>query len=62
MRDGKTLIHSFIRRKGGRMMSAKIKSTTPNLAFPIALVLNKTRNFSEKVDMLFGGLGIKKTW
>ena len=54
------LIHSFIRRKGGRMMWEKNKSTTPSLAFLFALNLNKTDNFSEKADMHFGGSGIKK--
>ena len=53
------LIHSFIRRKGGRMMWAKKKSTTPSLAFPFSLILNKTGSFSEKADMRFGGYGIK---
>ena len=42
-------------------MWAKTKSTTPSLAFPFALVLNKIGSFSEKVDMHFGGSGIKKT-
>ena len=55
------LIHDFIRRKGGRMMWAKNKSTTPSLAFPFALILNKTGSFSEKIDMRFRGSGIKKT-
>ena len=55
------LIHSFIRIKGGRMMWEKNKSTTPSLAFPFALILNKTGSFSEKVDMHFGGSEIKKT-
>ena len=55
------IIHAFIWRKGGRMMWAKNKSTTPSLTFPFALILNKTSSFAEKVDMLFGGSGIKKT-
>ena len=55
------LIHAFNRRKGGRMMWEKNKSTTPGLAFPFALILNKTGNFSEKADMHFGGSGIKNT-
>ena len=53
------LIHYFIRIKGGRMMWEKTKSTTPSLAFPFALNLNKTSNFSEKADMHFGGSEIK---
>ena len=32
-------------------MWEKNKSTTPGLAFPFALNLNKTGKFSEKVDM-----------
>ena len=44
------------------MMWEKNKSTTPRLAFPFALNLNKTGNFLEKEDMHFGGSGIKKTW
>ena len=55
------LIHAFIRRKGWRMMWEKNKSTTPSLAFPFALFLNKTGSFAEKADMCFGGYGIKKT-
>ena len=51
-------IHAFIRIKGGKMMWAKNKSTTPSLAFPFALNLNKTGSFSEKEDMCFGGSGI----
>ena len=39
----------------------KKKSTTPSLAFPFALILNKKGNFSENVDMGFGGSGIKHT-
>ena len=35
------------------------KSITPSLAFTFALILNKTGNFSEKVDMCFGRSGIK---
>ena len=38
----------------------KKKSTTPSLAFPFALNLNKTGSFSEKVDMCFGGSGINQ--
>ena len=53
------LIHDFIRIKGGRRMWEKNKSTTPSLAFPFALNLNKIGSFSEKVDMCFGGSGIK---
>ena len=55
------LIHYFIRIKGGMIMWAKIKSTTPSLAFPFFLILNKTGTFSEKEDMCFGGSGIKQT-
>ena len=47
------IIHAFIRRKGWR--------TTPRLAFPFALILNKTGNFAKKADMRFGGSGINKT-
>ena len=43
------------------MMCETNNSTTPSLAFPSALNLNKTRSFSEKVDMWFGGFEIKKT-
>ena len=39
----------------------KNKSTRPSIAFHFALNLNKTGSFSEKVDMRFGGYGIKKT-
>ena len=53
------IIHAFIRGKGWRRMWAKNKSTTPSLAFPFALILNKTGSFAEKVDMRFGGYGIK---
>ena len=42
-------------------MWEKNMSTTPSLAFPFALILNKTDNFSEKEDMCFGGFGINKT-
>ena len=49
------LINAFIWIKVGRMMWAKNKSTTPTLAFPFALYLNKIGSFSEKVDMRFGG-------
>ena len=41
------------------MMCAKNKSATPSLAFPFALILNKTDNFTEKADMCIGGSGIK---
>ena len=44
------------------MMWAKNKSTTPSLAFPFALFLNKTGSFAEKEDMHFGGYGINKTF
>ena len=60
MRDGNTT-HTCIRRKGGRMMCAKNKSTTPSLAFPFSLILNKTDNFTEKADICFGGSRIKQT-
>ena len=43
------------------MMWGKKKSTTPSLAFPVALNQNKRGNFSEKADMHFGGFGINKT-
>ena len=39
----------------------KKKSTTPILAFPFALNLNKTGSFSKKLDICFGGYGINKT-
>ena len=55
------LMHYFIRIKGWNIMWEKNKSTTPSLAFPFALILNKTGSFTEKVDMRFGGFGIKKT-
>ena len=41
-------------------MWEKNKSTTHSLAFLFSLILNKTGSFSEKVDMHFGGSGIKK--
>ena len=53
------LIHASIRRKGGRMTWEKNKSTTPNLAFPFALILNKMGSFTKKADMCFGGYEIK---
>ena len=37
----------------------KKNSTTPSLTFPFALFINKTGNLAEKVDMPFGGSGIK---
>ena len=43
------------------MMWEKNKSTTPSLAFPFFVNINKTGSFSEKLDMHFGGSGIKKT-
>ena len=43
------------------MMWEKNKSTAPSLAFPFALILNKTGSFAEKEDMHFGGSGIKHT-
>ena len=42
-------------------MWEKNKSATPSLAFPFALILYKTGNFLEKVDMRFEGSRIKKT-
>ena len=54
------LTRAFIRRKGGRVMWEKNKSTTPSLAFPFSLILNKTGNFLEKEDMHIGGSGIKQ--
>ena len=55
------LINDFIRIKGWRTMWEKRKSTTPSLAFPFALILNKIGSFTEKANMRFGGCGIKKT-
>ena len=40
-------------------MWAKNKSTTPSLAFPFALILNKTGSFTEKEDMRFGGYRVE---
>ena len=37
----------------------KNKSTTPSLAFPFALILNKIDSIWEKENMHFGGFGIK---
>ena len=37
----------------------KKNSTTPILTFPFALFLNKTSNLAKKVDMHFGGFGIR---
>ena len=42
-------------------MWEKNKSTTPSLAFPFSLFLNKTGSFAEKADMHFGGSRINKT-
>ena len=53
------LMHSFIWRKGSKMMWEKNKSTTPSLVFPFALNLNKIGIFSEKEDMRFGESRIK---
>ena len=39
----------------------KNKSTTPSLAFPFALILNKAGSFTEKANMRFGGSGINQT-
>ena len=61
MRDGDTNHACFYWEKRRRMMWAKNKSTTPSLAFPFALILNKTGSFAEKEDMRFGGCGIKNT-
>ena len=58
IRDGKTT-HTCFRRKGWRIMWEKNKSTTPSLAFPFTLILNKIGSFTEKVDMCFGGSGLK---
>ena len=54
------LRHDFIRRKERRMVREKNNSTTPSLALPFSLILNKTDSFSEKADMHFGGFGIKQ--
>ena len=44
------------------MIWEKNKSNTPSLDFPFSLNLNKIGSFSEKkVDMHFGGYGIKHT-
>ena len=59
-RDGKKTHTCFYLDKGGRIMWAKNKSTTPSLAFPFALILNKTSSFTRKEDMHFGGYRIKK--
>ena len=61
MRDGKTTHTCFYQEKSREDDEGKNKSTTPSLAFPFALNLNKTGSFSEKEDMNFGGSGIKKT-
>ena len=39
----------------------KNKSTTPSLAFPFSLNQIKKDIFLEKIDIHFGGSGIKKT-
>ena len=39
----------------------KNKSTTPSLAFPFELILNKIGSFAEKEDMHFGGSRINNT-
>ena len=43
----------------GGWCGKKHNSTTPIIAFPFDLILNKIDIFSEKVDMHFGGFGIK---
>ena len=61
IRNGKKTHTCFYRRKGWRMMWEKNKSTTPSIAFPFSLILNKTGSFTEKADMHFGGFGINNT-
>ena len=53
------IIHDFNKIKERRMMRAKNKSTSPSHTFPIALKLSKSSNKAEKVDMRYGGSGIK---
>ena len=45
------IIHAFIKRKGGRIMWEKNKSTTPSVTFSFAINLNKAGNLAEKIDM-----------
>ena len=59
--DGKKNHTCFYQEKIMEDDVGKKKSITPSLAFPFALILNKTSSFTEKVDMRFGGFGIKKT-
>ena len=60
MRYGKKNHTWFYQDKMREDDVGKKKSTTPSLAFPFALFLNKTSSFREKIDMCFGGSGIKK--
>ena len=60
-RDGKKTHACFYLDKMKEDDVGKNKSTTPTLAFPFALVLNKTCSFSKKAYMHFGGSRINKT-
>ena len=57
--DGNTNHACFYLEKRREDDVGKKKSTTPSLAFPFALNLNKTGSFLENADMHFGGSGIK---
>ena len=59
--DGNTNHAWFYLEKRREDDVGKKKSTTPSLALPFALILNKTGSFTEKADMCVGGFGIKKT-
>ena len=59
-RDGNKTHKLFYQDKMREDDVGKNKSTTPSLALPFALNLNKIGNLSEKADMCFGGSGIKK--
>ena len=59
--DGRKTHTYFYQDKRREDDVGKKKSTTPSLAFPFSLNLNKIDNFSENRDMHFGGSGIKKT-
>ena len=52
--DGKKTHTFFYLEKRREDDVGKNKSTTPSLAFPFSLNLNKTSSFSEKEDMHFG--------
>ena len=58
-RDGRKTHTCFYLEKMREDNVGKKNSTTPTLAFPFSLNLNKTGSFLEKIDMCFGGSRIK---